>query len=285
MRQLDLSLLHTFKTIAQCKSLSLASQRLHKTQAAISIQLKKLEELVGKRLLDRGHQTAELTPHGELLLQYASKMLALSDEAMDLFIKEQISGAVRFGIPDDYASAFLRPVLRDFIERYPNVRLHIRNDISQNLFTALEQGELDLALVTRRNNDGNADVLRCDALHWVAGESFTWMPQTPLPLALYPHGCGFRGQILSALSASQCDYEIVFECTGVAGVQLAVDSGLAIAATSSALMQPGWQVLDAAAHGLPVLGNVMIELRLANQPVPVAVQQFAEELRKQVSLR
>jgi DNA-binding transcriptional LysR family regulator len=285
VRQLDLSLLHTFKTIAECKSLSLASQRLHKTQAAISIQLKKLEDQVGKRLLDRGHQTAELTSHGELLLQYARKMLALSNEAMDLFIKEEICGTVRFGIPDDYANAFLRPVLRDFIQRCPNVRLQIRNDISQNLFSALEKGELDLALVTRRNNDGNGEILRCDQLQWVAGETFVMVPDAPLPLALYPHGCGYRGQILSALSDSQREYEIAFECTGVAGVQLAVDSGLAIAATSTALMQPSWQVLDATTHHLPVLGNVMIELRLGNNEVPIAVQHFADELRKQVSLK
>jgi DNA-binding transcriptional LysR family regulator len=283
LRHLDLSLLYTFKTIAECKSLSLASQRLHKTQAAISIQLKKLEDSIGKRLLDRGHQTAELTSDGELLLQYARKMLALSTEAMELFVKEEVSGTVRFGIPDDYASAFLLPVLQEFTQRCPSVRLQIRNDISQNLFSALEKGELDLALVTRRNNDGNGEILRCDQLHWVAAESFVLAPNAPIPLALYPHGCGYRSQILRALSDGQKEYEIAFECTGVAGVQLAVDSGLSITATSSALMLPTWQLLEAAATGLPTLGSVTIELRLGSNEIPVAVQYFAEELRKQVS--
>ncbi len=282
MRHLDLSLLHSFKTIAECASLAQASVRLHKTQAAVSIQLKKLEELVGKRLIDRGNQQAELTTHGEQLLQYARKMLALSDEAMSLFIEEQVCGTVRFGIPDDYASAFLPPVLQQFTALYPKVRVKIRNDISQNLFTALEQGELDLALLTQRSGDSDGEILRCDQLHWVAAAHYQAQPTASIPLALYPHGCGYRRQILAALSSKQCDYEIVFECTGVTGVQLAVDSGLAIAATSNPLIQTGWRVLDEEDLGLPVLGNVMIELRFgANETTP-ATRFFADELRKQV---
>src|SRR5450830_1987471 len=285
VRHLDLALLHSFKTIAECKSLSLASQRLHKTQAAISIQLKKLEELLGKRLIDRGHQTAELTSHGEVLLQYARKMLAMSDEVMDLFLNEQVSGTVRFGIPDDYASAFLPPVLKQFTERYPNVRVKIRNDISQNLFTALENGDLDLALVTLRNGDAKGEILRCDQLQWVAAAGFQLEPSAPIPLALYPHGCGYRRQILAALSSNQKDYEIAFECTGVTGVQLAVDSGLAIAATTSPLIQPSWRILDEETSALPPLRNVMIEQRLGVDEASPAICYFADELRKQVRAR
>ncbi|MFW0755332.1 LysR substrate-binding domain-containing protein [Pseudomonas sp. H11T01] len=287
MRHLDLALLHSFKTIAECKSLSLASQRLHKTQAAISIQLKKLEELLGKRLIDRGHQTqtAELTSHGEVLLQYARKMLAMSDEVMDLFLNEEVTGTVRFGIPDDYASAFLSPVLKQFTGRYPNVRVKIRNDISQNLFSALENGDLDLALVTQRNGDAKGETLRCDQLQWVAAAGFQLEPSAPIPLALYPHGCGYRRQILAALSSNQKDYEIAFECTGVTGVQLAVDSGLAIAATTSPLIQPSWRILDEETSALPPLGNVMIELRLSVDEASPAICYFADELRKQVRAR
>jgi Transcriptional regulator len=142
VRHLDITLLHSFKTIAECKNISVASQRLNKTQAAVSIQMKKLEDLVGERLIIRGHQTAELTSQGERMLQYAKKMLALSDEAIEYFVKGEVCGAVRFGIPDDYASAFLPPVLKEFTQRYPKVNLKIRNDISQNLFTALRMVSL-----------------------------------------------------------------------------------------------------------------------------------------------
>ncbi|MGK8285883.1 LysR substrate-binding domain-containing protein [Pseudomonas putida] len=282
MRHLDLSLLHSFKTIAECGSLAQASVRLHKTQAAVSIQLKKLEDLVGKRLIDRGNQQARLTSHGEQLLQYARKMLALSDEAMALFIEQQVSGTVRFGIPDDYASAFLSPVLQQFTALYPKARVKIRNDISQHLFTALEQGELDLALLTQRSGDGQGEILRCDQLHWVAAAHYQAQPTAPLPLALYPHGCGYRRQILAALSNNQRDYEIAFECTGVTGVHLAVDSGLAIAATSNPLIQPGWRVLDEEDDALPMLGNVMIELRFGANEASPATCYFADELRRQV---
>lgn len=282
MRHLDLALLHSFRTIAECKNISVASSRLHKTQAAVSIQLKKLEDLVGERLIDRGHQAATLTPHGERMLEYARKMLALSEEAMAAFTKGEVGGTVRFGIPDDYASAFLPPVLRSFTQRFPNVRLKIRNDISQNLFTALEGGDLDLALVTQKSADGNGEVLRCDQLQWVAASSFELDDSAPIPLALYPHGCGYRRHILASLSSHQRDYEVAFECTGVTGVRLAVDSGLAIAATSTALIQPNWKVLDAA-NGLPSLGNVMIELRRSPGESSMAAEFFAQSLRQCVT--
>lgn len=285
VRQLDLALLHSFKTIAECKNISVASQRLHKTQAAVSIQLKKLEDLVGERLIERGHQTAVLTTHGERMLEYANKLLALSDEAMDHFAKGEVCGTVRFGIPDDYASAFLPGVLRQFTLRYPKVNLKIRNDISQNLFAALENGELDLALVTQRASDGNGEILRSDQLQWVSAKDFTLDREAPVPLALYPHGCGFRRQILSALSSCQIEYEIAFECTGVAGVQIAVDSGLAIAATTPPLIQPNWQLLAPTESMLPSLGSVTIELRQSPCESSPAVQFFADELRRQVPSR
>lgn len=282
MRHLDLYLLHTFKTIAECNSLSVAAQRLHKTQAAISIQLKKLEELVGKRLLNRGHQSAALTADGEVLLQYARKLLALSSEAMGNFNSNEISGVVRFGIPDDYASAFLMPVLQQFSKDHPSVSLRIRNDISQNLFSDLENGELDLALVTQRSTDSGGEILRCDSLHWVAAQETQLTPGAPIPLALYPHGCGYRSHILNALSSAQIDYEIAFECTGVTGVKLAVDSGLAIAATSDPLIQPNWRIIDSNELGLPVLGTVIIELRIGRDELSPAAQFFASQLRQQI---
>lgn len=282
MRQLDLALLHSFRTIVECGSLAQAALRLHKTQAAISLQLKKLEDQVGKRLLDRGNQQAQPTAEGELLLQYARRLLALSDEAMALFVEEALTGTVRFGIPDDYAGAFLPPVLRQFTERHPRVRLKIRNDISQHLFSALEQGELDLALVTLRAGDGAGEILRCDPLHWIAASDYQAQPGLPVPLALYPHGCGYRRQILSALGDSQRDYEISFECTGVTGVQLAVDSGLAIAATSAPLIQPGWRILDTESAALPALGSVTIELRFGPHEISPATRGFADELRRVV---
>ncbi len=263
----------------------MASQRLLKTPAAVSIQLKKLEEQIGGRLIERGHQAMVLTRQGEQLLQYARKMLALSDEAIEFFAKGEVCGAVRFGIPDDYASAFLPPVIQQFTRRYPKVSLKIRNDISQNLFTALEDGELDLALVTQRTTDGHGEILRCDQLHWVAAAGYKLDPTVPVPLALYPHGCGYRRHILAALSASLIDYDIVFECTGVTGVQLAVESGLAIAATSSPLILPNWQIIETGDRTLPPLGNVVIELRQSGSEPAPAVRFFADELRRQVLAR
>jgi len=282
LRYLDLNQLLTFKTIADCNSLTLAAQRLHKTQAAISIQLKKLEEKTGKKLIERGYHSAQLTPDGELLLQYTRKILILSDEALNTLNPEDITGTVRFGIPDDYASIFLLNTVKRFAKRFPNVQLLIRNDISQNLFSALEDGALDLALVTLRSSDTHTEILRRDPLFWVAEEHFTPNLDKPVPLALYPHGCEFRKHILDGLSQTQRDYYIAVECTGVTGVKIAVDSGLAIAATCASLIQPNWKILDHTTWSLPELDAVVIELRTGSGDISQAQKHFSDELRKQV---
>lgn len=283
MRHLDLNLLMTFKTIAECNSLTLASQRLHKTQAAVSIQLKKLETLTGKTLVMRSYHGAKLTTDGGLLLEYARKLLAMSDEALHRLDSEEISGTVRFGIPDDYASAFLLRTLQRFAQGFPKVRLQIRSDISQKLFSGLESGELDLALLTRRNTNAGGEVLRRDPLLWVAEEHARFERGEPLPLALYPHGCGFRQHILDALGDAQRDYYIACECSGVAGVNIAVDSGLAIAATSAPLIRPNWRLIAQDELDLPTLGAVAIELRMSREALSPAVRQFAAELQTQVA--
>lgn len=278
MRHLDLNLLMTFKAIAECHSLTLASQRVNKTQAAISIQLKKLEELTGCKLIERGYHQAVLTKDGEVLLQYSRRLLSLSDEAINALNPEEVRGTVRFGIPDDYASLILKEAVQAFASRYPGIRLEIRNDISHNLFKGLESGDLDLALVTQRETDAGGKMLRRDPLVWVADQHFV-IPEGPLPLALYPHGCGFRKNILDALSCSRQDYYIAFECTGVTGVKIAVDSGLAIAATAPALIQPNWRIISQDEYALPKLDAIVIELRHGKSEPDTAVKCFAENIR------
>mgnify|MGYP000642771676 CR=1 FL=1 len=281
MRHLDLNLLITFKAIAECHSLTLAAQRVNKTQAAISIQLKKLEALTGCKLIERSYHKAELTPDGEVLLQYARRLLNLSDEAINALNPEEVRGTVRFGIPDDYASLILKEAVQAFASRYPGIRLEIRNDISHNLFKGLENGDLDIALVTRRETDTGGEMLRRDPLVWVADKHFS-IPQGPLPLVLYPHGCGFRKNILDALSSSQQDYYIAFECTGVTGVKIAVDSGLAITATSPGLIQPNWRIISQDEYALPRLDAIVIELRHGKAEPDTAVKYFTDNIRERL---
>lgn len=280
MRQLDLTLLHTFKTIVECKSISLASQRLHKTQAAISIQLKKLEETVGERLIERAHFTTEMTDNGELLYHYAQRMLALSDEALAIFSKQELSGTVRFGIPDDYASAYLAPVLKRFVQKFPNVKVKIVNDISHNICRFIENDTLDIALVTRVNGTGAGETLSYEQLHWVCASDYIHNDNMPVPLALYPNGCLYRHQILTALSNSNKNFEVIFECSSVAGVQVAIDSGLAIAATLTPLINNNWRILEPSELGVSNPGHVILELRTRRGELSPAVLQFAQEIKE-----
>lgn len=283
MPHLDLNLLTTFKTIAECNSLSLAAQRLHRTQAAISIQLKKLEEQIGKKLVERGHQRARLTADGEVLLQYARKLLALSNEALDnLSTGQALDGTVRFGIPDDHASAFLLPVVQRFARLYPNVKLKITNDLGINILRALEDNELDLALVSK-NNSYKGEVLRRDPLVWVASNHFKMADSRTLPLAVYPQGCQHRKTILDKLSDAQYDYDIAFECSGFMGMQIAIDSGLAITATTAPFIHPNWRTIQSHESNLPSLGASVIQLHMGTPEPTREIHYFAEIVRQQVT--
>jgi len=283
MRQLDIKQLSTFKAIAECGSLSLAAKRVHLTQAAVSMQLKKLEQITATKLIDRNKYRATLTNDGDRLLQYAQRILKLNDEAIDFFsAAQQVEGCIRFGIPDDYAAAYLLLTIKAFSQTYPQVKLHIINDISQNLFSALNDGSLDLALVTLDQYDERSEILRKEELHWVAETSVVVDCSQPLPLALYPHGCGFRNNILHALSKHAVPYELAFECSGVTGVRIAVDSGLAITATCQSFIQPNWQILDRHELGLPQPKAVVLELRSGAGPVSAVQEAFMDKLKEVV---
>ncbi len=148
MKRLDINQLATFVTIVDAGNITKAAIALHRTQAAVSIQLKKLEEVAGKSLLNRGYNQFTLTREGEVLLSYARKILSLSEEALNLINDDDLEGVVRFGIPDGYARAFIQRPLRQFIDRFPKVKIQIKNDNSHNLYKSLHAGELDLILVT-----------------------------------------------------------------------------------------------------------------------------------------
>lgn len=279
MRRLDFNQLATFVSIVEAGSLSRAAASLHKTQAAVSIQLKKLEESVGKQLLQRAHGQFHITREGEVLLAYAKKLLSLADEAYAAVADEAVSGVVRFGIPDGYARAFMQAVLKDFIARFPNIRLQIKNDTSANLLAALHEGELDLVVVTRSDTDAGGEVLTTQPIVWVAAQAFDFNPVEALPLALYQPGCQYRKRILQALNQQNLDSYIAFECQGVTGFDIALSNGLAISAVAKPLVLDEWKILDKS-HGLPELGNVEIMLHASPANDTDAIHCFKNSLQQ-----
>ena len=145
---LETPLLRTLVAVAETGSFTRAATQVHRTQSAVSMQIKKLEEIVGKPLFERDRRQTGLTREGEALVEYARRILNLHDEALAAVSQPELSGIVRIGTPDDYAAGFLPDVLSDFAESHPNVEVELRCEVSAKIWQAFAAGEVDVALLT-----------------------------------------------------------------------------------------------------------------------------------------
>ena len=283
MKRLDFNQLATFVAIVDAGNISKAAMSLHRTQAAISIQLKKLEETAGKQLLNRSYNKISLTPEGEVLLSYARRILALAEEACYAISGKEIEGEVRFGVPDGYARAFIQEVIREFIHRFPRIRLQIKNAPSPNLFRSLHEGDLDLLLVTRSPHEPGGNMVRREKLVWVAARDYEFDTRSPLPLALYQQGCDYRRRAVEVLDRHKLEWYVAFECQGSTGFDIAISNGLAISVMSTSLVKEGeWKILSSPEQ-LPELGSIDIEMHRSPGESSEAVNCFASELESRIS--
>lgn len=268
---LDLELLRTLRTVARVGSFTAAAARVHRTQSAVSMQIKRLEELVGLQLLHRNNQGIQLTAAGETLLAYASRMLNANDEAVAALTRATVAGSVRLGMPADYALTFLSSVLPFFAETFPQVQIEVHTDLSPELMRRLHAGELDLMLVPRAEAviPGGELVWR-EPLCWVCARGEPIPETNPLPLAVFPQGCSYRIAMLAALEEAGRSYRIAYTSTSLPGIQAAVMTGFAISIVSRDSVLPGMRVLEPV-DGFPSLpdAEIMLHTTPGNSTEPV----------------
>jgi DNA-binding transcriptional LysR family regulator len=257
---LDLDQMRALVAVAETGGFTAAGERLGRTQSAVSMQIRKLEDQIGRRLLDRTPRGVAVTPSGEQVLALARRMLQMHDEAVDHLTGSPASGAVSLGMPDDYAEMILPPLLARFAADHPGIEVNIRCAPSVELIPLLEEGTLDLALLTRHQGDGRGRLVRREPLVWVSAPGFRPEAQDPLPLALFQETCLFRPLITGALEAAGRPYRIAFTGSSIAAVLAVVRSGLAVTALARGSVPPGWRFLGTA-EGLPALPVEEIALR------------------------
>ncbi len=188
---LDLDQLRTFVAIIETGSFTKAAEVVFKTQSAVSMQMRRLEERIGKPIFARDGRAAKLTEEGERLLGYARRMVRLNDETVAAFDETELSGAVALGIPDDYADRFLPEVLARFTRSNPRVEVSVICEQSTELTAKARTGDLDLAIVTHCG-EANVDVIRREPLLWVASNQHGTEEEDVLPLALFKPPCLWR---------------------------------------------------------------------------------------------
>ncbi len=259
---LEHDVLRTFVAIADSGSFSRAAQQVFRTPSAVSMQIKRLEETLGKSVFVREPRHVRLTAEGEALLGYARRLLELNEEAVAQFLSPNINGTVSFGTTDDVGTRILPGVLSQFARTHPAVQVNVRVERSGELLRQIEADELELALVTAGNdgqNDRGGEVVYNERLVWAGREGGVAVERSPLPLVLAHQGCAWRATALAALDRSGQRYRIAYTSEHCGAQEAAMLADLAVGPLPRGLVRPPLRVLDEEA-GLPPLGSYRVAL-------------------------
>lgn len=268
---LDLDVLKTFSAIADTGNFSTAADRVLRTPSAVSMQIKKLEEILGVSLFKRDARAVSLTHHGEILLSYARRMLALNNEVVSQFIQPEMAGVVRLGAPDDIGGIVLPEVLKRFNDAFPSVMINVMIDSSDNLRKAVSKGELDLAIFNCNTTDLGAgeEVLFRDRIIWAAKKCGTAHLRKPLPISVWESSCIWRTSAMRALEDSGLDFRISYQSGSHLAQRVAIHADLAIAPIGPLLLEDDMVELGPE-FGLPEIGDYEVGLSVtpaANEPI------------------
>lgn len=263
--------LRTFVVAADTGSFTKAGPLVHRTQSAVSMQMKKLEADLERSLFRRKGRGVGLTHDGEVLYRYAKRLLALHDEALTAVVGTKLSGTVRFGSPEDYAAQFLPRTLKRFAAVHPMVEVEVYCDATPKLRERFANGALDVILTTEL--DINGPDRRALELTWIIAENGGPLGETPLPIALFHSGCPYRKNALLALEQNEIAYRIAYTSPSVAGVLAAVQAGLAVAPVTRACHTPGCRAATPK-DGLPSITPAAIGLHIAPNNSDEAVASF-----------
>lgn len=256
---LDPDFLRTFLAFADTGSFTQAARLVNRTQSAVSMQMKRLEEVVGRALFVRDGRAMSLNEDGQKLVSYARRMLTVHDEALAEFTEPQLTGSVRIGTPDDYAAALLPLILSRFAEAYPYVNLQVVCEGSPGLREQLAEGTLDLAILTCKTEAKEGTLLKRDRVVWATATDHHVHGRDPLPLALFYPDCPFQHYARDALNRIGRPHRIAYTSHSVAALQAAVLAGLAVTVIAHSSLAAGMRELSEP-EGFPGLPTVDIVL-------------------------
>lgn len=274
---LDLDQLHTFATIADMGSFTRAAEEVHRTQSAVSMQMRRLEERIGKPLFEKDGRANRLTEEGERLLTYARRLLRLNRETLAAFDDATLEGSIRIGTPDDYADRFLPEIMARFGRSNPRVELSVVCEPTVNLVDQMKRGQLDIAIVTHSNERSMSEVVRREPLLWVTSANHSIHEEAVLPLSVGRNTCLWRRSAIDVLDRMGRDYRILISSWS-ATVQIAtVLSGQAVSVLPECALRPGMRILGEA-DGFGSLPDVRIGIMRAHTSQPEIVDALARHI-------
>ena len=260
---LDTDLLKSFIAVAESGSFTRAGEQIGRTQSAVSMQIKRLEDSIGKPLLRREKKNISLTPEGQILLDQGRRILRLSQETFNTLKVPELTGHMRLGIPDDYAEPWLPPLFRKLSADHPNVEFELFNATSIELVKMVKDGKADMAIVTCGTGGKDELIIRSEAVYWVKGKDANIDTVSPIPLALLGRECPWSQQMVSHLQRLGLSYRVAFNSTTYAGVVGSIVAGLAITILPISALKYGMEVIrpNSPIAPLPVTVGISLETR------------------------
>jgi DNA-binding transcriptional LysR family regulator len=279
---LDPDLLRAFVAVAEHRSFTRAAVMLNRTQSAVSMQIKRLEDRLGAELFNRTKGNVDLSAAGEGLLGYARRILTLNEEAVGRLAERKIEGVVRLGVMDDYGTHVVPPLLASFLAGYPRVHVEMETGLTSSMPARLGEA-YDLVIAMHPEAHGDGELLRREQAVWATSASHPVEQQEPLPVALYPQGCLFRKWAIDALDAAKRPWRLAFVSHSLAAVEAIAAQGLAVTVVKAGTFPPKLRLLSYH-EGMPKLPAADICLHRATNLSPASAL-LADHLRTGISNR
>lgn len=276
---LDSDLLRTFVAVAETGNFTRAAEHVSRTQSAVSMQIKRLEHMVGETLFERGSRGVSLTHRGRELIINARRIVSLIDETAASLKAKSLDGPVRIGIPEEYNYSVLSRALGTFSKLHPKVEITVKYAHSASQVEALEAGELDLAVVFEWQDFSGGEILMRDPTVWATSNLHCQHEEKPLPVALYNRDGWCRDFALRSLEERGHSHRVAYTSDTTGGLKLAVASGLAIAPVSRSNIPPDCRELTTA-EGFGDIDASNVVLHRALGPVSEAINGMAEAIRE-----
>jgi DNA-binding transcriptional LysR family regulator len=295
VKQLSLAVLRTLVTIVEVGNFNRAGELLGRSQPAISLQIKKLEGQVNRRLFTKVGQSYQINNEGKWLYNKAKQMLAINDDIFRELSNETLRGRMRLGIPSEFASALLPSIVGEFSQRYPDVSLDVTSALSKHLLASSQTKQFDLILALMQshvppnnlrnsNVDGsnehtNVEIIREDDLIWV-GDPNRSLPRDSLPLVLAPDGCVYRSRVIAELKQQTQPWKITYTNPDFYGLMAAIKQGLGITALARSIVPDELEIIRD--KRLPKLGRINICLINQDTQHPQVSQTLSTYIKARI---
>jgi len=273
----DPVLLRSFLVVAELCNFTSAARKLDLQQSTVSQHVKRLEALVGRRLLVRDTHNVTLTRDGEAMIEFANRIIDIEERARMHFAGSALRGRVRLGVSEDFVLSRLSTVLKQFRRLHPSVDLELSVGLAEMLYEQLEAGKLDLLFSKRRKGDDRGEPVWTENLVWIASHDFKLRDDMPVPLVSFQPPSITRSRAIEALENAGRDWRLTCTSGSLSGILAAVEAGLGISAQSRHLTPSSLVILSASA-GLPELGEVEFVVVSASRIKPPAVAALGDAI-------